>query len=129
VRFSVMHAGIPVGYVELGSGELTAGRLVPLPALDPLRETIREGSAALLSLGFFGAATVAGQNGAGPSLRAAADLHFDLFDDRGDLSPTTFVNLLESPDGGVVVLARHGHAHARVGAALPPNVRGESAIG
>ena len=44
MQFSVVHAGVPVGFVELSSGELVAGQLTPLPALDPLRETIREGS-------------------------------------------------------------------------------------
>jgi hypothetical protein len=123
VRFSVVHEGIPVGFVELGSGELVAGPLSPLPALDPLRDTIRDGSNALLALGFFGAATPAGQNGAGASLRAAAALRFDLFDERGDLSPATFVNVIEAPDGGVVVIARLAHAHAIVGAKLPVPVR------
>jgi hypothetical protein len=30
--------------------------------------------------------------------------------------PATFVNVLEAPDGGLVVFARLGHAHARVAA-------------
>jgi hypothetical protein len=85
-----------------------------------LRDTIRNGSDALLALGFFGAATAAGLNGVGASLRAAAALQFELFDDRGDLTPTTFVNVLEPPDGGLVVLARLGHAHATIGAKLSP---------
>ena len=126
MRFSVVHEGIPVGFVELASGELVAGQLTPLPALDPLRDTIRSGSNALLALGFFGAATAAGQNGAGASLRAAAALQFDLVDARGELSPATFVNVLEPPDGGLVVLARLGHAHATVGAALPTKLRDAS---
>ena len=126
MRFSVMHEGVPVGFVELSSGELVAGRLAPLPALDPLRDTIRDGSTALLALGFFGAATAAGRNGAGASLRAAASLRFELFDERGDLVPATFVNLIEPPDGGLVVLTRFGHSHALVGASLPPVVRSTS---
>jgi hypothetical protein len=121
-----MHEGIPVGFVELALGELVAGQLMPLPALDPLRDTIREGSNALLALGFFGAATPAGQNGAGASLRAAAALQFDLVDERGELSPSTFVNVLESPDGGLVVLARLSHAHATVGAKIPARPRRDS---
>ena len=47
-------------------------------------------------------------------------VRFDLFDARGDLTSVTFVNLIEAPDGGVVVLARFGHAHAMVTAPLPP---------
>jgi hypothetical protein len=116
VRFSVEHNGVPIGFVELDQGELVAGRLVPLPTLDSLRDTLRAGSRALLALGFFGAATPAGQNGAGDALRAAAALQFDLLDDRGEFVPTTFVNLIEAPDNEVVVLTRFGHAHAMVGA-------------
>lgn len=127
MRFSVLHDGIPVGSVELAPGELVAGPLTPLPAIEPLRETIRAGSDALLALGFFGAATPAGQNGAGEALRAAAELRFDLVDDDGTLRPATFVNLLEAPDGGVVVLARFGHAHAIVTAPLTPSPRRDSA--
>lgn len=126
MQFSVVHDGIPVGFVELAPGELVAGQLTPLPALDPLRDTIRDGSNALLALGFFGAATAAGQNGVGASLRAAAALEFDLVDARGELNPSTFVNVLESPDGGLVVLARLGHAHASIGAKLPDIGRGAS---
>ena len=126
MRFSVVHEGIPVGFVVLSPGELVAGQLVPLPSLDPLRNTIRAGSDALLALGFFGAATAAGQNGAGAALRAAAAVRFDLFDDRGNLSPATFVNVIEAPDGGLVVLARFGHAHSPVTAPLRPTDRSES---
>lgn len=127
MRYSVVHDGIPLGFVELGPGELVAGALAPLSALEPLRGTIRAGSNALLTLGFFGAATVAGQNGIGAALRAAAALQFDLVTDQGELAPATFVNLIEAPDGGVVVLARFGHAHAAVTAPTKPAPRRESA--
>jgi hypothetical protein len=120
MRYSVMHDGIPVGFVDLESGELVAGRLAPLPTIDSLRGTLRAGSEALLALGFFGAATEAGQNGSGTALRAAAALRFDLQDERGALVPTTFVNVIDAPDGGLVVLARFGHDHAAVGAAVHP---------
>jgi hypothetical protein len=59
-------------------------------------------------------------------LRAAASLHFDLFDERGQLTPATFINVLEAPDGGVVVLARFAHAHAAVGATIVPRPRSDS---
>lgn len=124
MRYSVVHDGVPIGFAELSAGELVAGPLAPLPALDPLHNTIRAGSNALLALGFFGAATAAGRNGAGAALRSAAALKFDLVTERGELIPTTFVNLIEAPDGGVVVLARFGHAHAAVAASLQPPLRG-----
>lgn len=127
MRFSVIHNGIPIGGVELAVGELVAGQLAPLPMIDPLRETLRAGSNALLSLGFFGAATEAGSNGAGGALRAAAALQFELVDERGEVVPTTFVNVIDAPDGGLVVLARFGHAHASVGAAVQPKPRSDSA--
>jgi hypothetical protein len=119
VQYAVMHEGVPVGYVDLAAGELVAGPLVPLPAFEALRPTVQAGSAALLAVGFFGAATPAGQNGAGAALHAAAVLQFDLVDVRGELVPATFVNLIEAPDGGLVVLARLAHAHARVPAVRP----------
>lgn len=125
MRYSVVHEGVPVGDVELAPGELVAGQLTPRPALDTLRETLHAGSEALLALGFFGAAAVGGQNGAEQALRAAADLRFDLFDARGELVPATFVNLIEAPDGGTVVLARLGHAHAEVPAPRVPTPRAE----
>ncbi|PYP77534.1 MAG: hypothetical protein DMD35_14370, partial [Gemmatimonadetes bacterium] len=109
-----MHEGVPVGHVELTGGELVAGPLVPLSAFDALRPTVQAGSAALLALGFFGAASAAGENGAGPALEAAAALRFDLVDLHDELVPATFVNIIEAPDGGLVLFARLGHAHARV---------------
>jgi hypothetical protein len=126
MRYSVMHNGIPVGFVELESGELVAGRLAPLPAIDSLRTTLRAGSEALLAFGFFGAATDAGRNGSGSALRAAAALRFDLYDDRDELVPTTFVNVIDAPDGGLVVLARFGHAHSAVGALVRPTPQADS---
>jgi hypothetical protein len=74
----------------------------------------------LLTLGFFGAATAEGPNGGGTALRAAAALRFDLIDLRGELAPTTFVNVIEAPDGGLVVLACFGHAHAAIPAVRTP---------
>ena len=75
----------------------------------------------MLALGFFGAATAVGQNGAETALHAAAELQFELVDLQGELVPATFVNVIEAPDGGLVLLARLGHAHARV-----PAVRSET---
>jgi hypothetical protein len=103
---------VPVGIVDLRPGELVAGTLTPMPALDVLRGTLRAGSEALLALGFFGAADATRTRDVAAALSAAAALRFDLFDLEGELTPTTFVNLIESEDGRVVVLARFGHAHA-----------------
>ena len=129
MRYTVVRdTGVPVGAVELKERELAAGRLARLPGYAPLRETVRAGSAALLALGFFGAAA-AGVEPAG-ALAAAAALHFDLLDPRGELVPTTFVNLIEAPaDGAVVVLARFRDAHAAVPARLtpPPGAGGQGA--
>jgi hypothetical protein len=109
-----VHEGVPIGYIEVPEGELVAAPLLALPAFEPLRPTVQAASAALLALGFFGAATAADRNGAGAALQAAAALQFDLVDLRGELVPATFVNVLEAPDGGLIVFARLGHAHARV---------------
>lgn len=126
MRFSVTHEGVPVGFVELRPGELVAGSLAPLPALEPLRDTIRAGSNALVALGFFGAPPRARESGSGQALRAAAALEFDLLNNRGELTPATFVNVLEVPDGDVVVIARFAHEHATVAAAVRPSLRRDS---
>jgi hypothetical protein len=126
MQFHVVHHGVPVGYVELQPGELVAGTLTPMPALDAVRDTLRAGSEALLALGFFGAADTRRTQDVGKALSAAAALRFDLFDLHGELRPTTFVNLIESEDGRVVVLARFGHAHAPKSAPRIQPVRPES---
>jgi len=126
MRFSVNHDGVPVGFVELSEGELVAGTLTPVAALDVLRPTIRAGSDALLALGFFGAASGAALNGAGTALRAAADLRFELVDIEGRVAHATFVNLIEAPDGGVVVIARLSHASAATPAFVSSPLRTDS---
>lgn len=60
---------------------------------------------------------------AATALRAVAALRFDLVTEHGELTPATFVNVVESSDAGLVVLARFAHAHALVGARRPPVVR------
>jgi hypothetical protein len=112
MQFQVVHRGVPVGQVDLVPGDLVAGTLTPTPAIDALRDTLRAGSEALLAMGFFGASDATRTHPDGQALSAAAALRFDLFDSRGELTPTTFVNLIESQDGRVVVIARFGHAHA-----------------
>jgi hypothetical protein len=57
-------------------------------------------------------------NGAGTALRAAADLRFDLIDVEGRLAHATFVNLIEAPDGGIVVIARLSNDHAAIPAVV-----------
>ena len=126
MRYTVLHRGVPIGFAELPPGELAAGPFAALPALAPLRDTVRRGSQALLALGFFGAATKAGQNGVGEALRKAADLEFELMNEAGRLIPATFVNLIEAPEGGLVLLARFGHAHSGVGAVRKPHAKADS---
>ena len=123
MRYTLLHRGVPIGFTELAPGELAAGPFVALPTLGAIRETVRKGSAALLPLGFFGAAARSGYRRTGAALRAAAALEFELLNEDGQLTPATFVNLIEAPDGGLVVLARFGHAHAGVVAALKPKER------
>ena len=125
MRYTVLHRGVPLGFAELAPGELAAGTFVPLPTLASIRNTVRKGSQALLALGFFGAATEAGRNGVGDALRAAAALEFELMNEAGNLIPATFGNLIEAPDGGLVLLVRFGHAHSGVGAPLKPRERSE----
>ncbi|HEY7394537.1 MAG TPA: hypothetical protein VH559_06820 [Gemmatimonadaceae bacterium] len=126
MRYSVNHDGVPVGFVELPEGELVAGKLAPVAGLEAFRPTIRAGSDALLALGFFGAASGVALNGAGTALRAAADLRFDLVDVDGGVVHANFVNLIESPDGGVVVIARFRDAHATEPALVPRPLQADS---
>ena len=119
MRYSVVHKGVPVGTVQLEPGELVAGVLAPLPALGPLLGTIYAGSEALFDLGFLGFARP-DRRGSIDALRAAASLEFDLVDDRGHLESATFVNLIESPEDGIVVLARFSLAHGADPARLRP---------
>ncbi|HYD52492.1 MAG TPA: hypothetical protein VEA99_07685, partial [Gemmatimonadaceae bacterium] len=102
MRFTVLHAGVPIGHVELAARDLVAGRLAATEALDPLLPTVRAGSRALLALGFFGAASPT-SDADGEALAAAAALRFDLVDENGALAPATFVNLIETEDERVVV--------------------------
>ena len=125
MRYTVLHRGVPIGFAELPPGELAAGPFVALPSIGEIRDTVRRGSQALLALGFFGAATKAGQNGVGEALRKAAELEFELMNEAGRLIPATFVNLIEAPEGGLVLLARFGHAHSGVGAARKPPEKAE----
>lgn len=125
-RYTVRHRGVPLGTVELEDRELSAGSMTPTASYASIQPVVREGSAALLRLGFFGAAMhMPGATDADDvPLRAAAELQFDLVDADQREVPATFVNLIEPPgDGRVVVLARLSHAHASVGAERKPPIR------
>lgn len=53
--YTVRRLGVPVGTVTLDANELiSAGVLNVLPGYASIRETVRDGSVALLNLGFFG---------------------------------------------------------------------------
>ena len=128
--FTVLHAGVPLGTVELPATELAAGRLVRLAGYGALAARIRSASAALLEFGFYGPPVSAisdpARRRARMSLLAGATLALELRTfDGGELAPTRFVNLIEAPENReVVVVARFREVHAGVPAdttwAAPP---------
>ena len=124
--FTVLHAGIPVGAVDLDPTGLAAGRLVRVAAYRVIAARVRAASEALFAFGFYGPAISAipdiRRRQARTALRSGAALRLEL----APLAPgrtmsTTFVNLIETPaDGQVVVIARFGGDSAPVPAPLPP---------
>lgn len=124
--FTVRHLGVPIGNVQLtADATVSAGQLTPTPAYAAIRDVVREGSNALLQVGFFGALAQLSNSGAPvPALRAAAALSLDLVDDAGNDVAATFVNLIEPPDDNqVVVLARLSHSYSRTPAMRSGPVR------
>ena len=124
--FTVLHAGIPVGAVDLAPTGLAAGRLVRVAAYRVIAARVRAASEALFAFGFYGPAISAipdiRRRQARTALRSGAALRLELAPlAPGRGMPTTFVNLIETPvDGQVVVIARFGGDSAPVPAPLPP---------
>ena len=120
MQYMVRHHGVPIGQVELAPREvLSAGVLIPNNAYNAIRETVRAGSATLLNVGFFRAASLIEDasplDERVPPLRAAAELAIDLVDVNGQEVAATFVNLIQPPnDNRLVVLARIAHAYADI---------------
>ena len=123
--FTVLHAGIPVGAVDLAPTGLAAGRLVRVTAYRAISARVRAASEALFAFGFYGPAASAipdiPRRQARMALRSGAALRLELAPlAPGRATATTFVNLIETPaDGQVVVIARFGDDSAPVPAALP----------
>jgi hypothetical protein len=127
--FSVHATTTSLGLVDLPAGDLVAGRLQPSPQYGSVREIIRDATNAFLHLGLFDAvapmlpALSAETRRRRRALARAARLQLSLVGADGARVPTDFVNLLEAPgDGGIVVLASFVSAPTWVGAALsvPP---------
>jgi hypothetical protein len=127
--FTVQHDGVPVGTAHLPIAELAAGRLGRLPAYAAVQPIVRAATAVLLEVGLFGAALHPAENPSAEVARArralirAASLRFELLGEQGERVQAAFVNLLEAPaDGGVIVVAGFGEAFALMGAhvTMPP---------
>jgi hypothetical protein len=115
---TVTFHGVPIGTVELEEYELTSGIMDTLDAYEAVRPTVRRGSAALLSVGFYGtAALVAGEGEplTAMALKEAAAMRFELRGERGEQLEADFVNLIEPPgERRVVIIARFRGAAAGV---------------
>lgn len=135
VWYTVDCNGTSLGVVELPGGLLVAGRLQPNSAYATIADTVRRATDVFIELGLFGAAaplappispTTRARRGA---MARAARLPLELMTERGARALTHFVNLLDSGDGGVIVLASFVEAPATVGALPGPTsyLGGESA--
>jgi hypothetical protein len=120
---TVTFHGVPIGTVELKEYELASGIMEPLNAYQAVRPTVRRGSAALLSVGFYGTAALAAGEGERATIEAlveAGALRFELRDERGEQLEADFINLIEPPDEDkVVAIARFRGAPSAVPARRP----------
>ena len=116
--YTVRHAGVPVGRVTLAPTELAAAPLIRLPAYHAIEARVRAASQVLLEYGFYGPPILANSDSerrrARIALASGATLNLDLvLIPSGALVPTTFVNLIEPRDGGVIVVVRFREEHAQ----------------
>lgn len=121
--YTVLDNETPIGTVDLEPGALVAAVMLRLPAYEALAPVTRAATAALLELGLFGGALPAlppypaellHQRRA---LTRAARLPLSLIDADGVVARTRFVNLLEAPaDGRIVVAAGFESSGTGVGA-------------
>jgi hypothetical protein len=85
---------------------------------------VRRGSAALLSVGFYGTAALAAGEGEPTTIEAlaeAAALRCELRNERGEQLDADFVNLIEPPnEETVVAIARFRGAPSGIPARRPP---------
>jgi hypothetical protein len=135
VWYTVKLHDVSLGIVELPSGLLVAGRLEPHAGYSGVKGIVQAATDAFLQLGVFGVAAPlvppipAAARARRAAMGRAARLRLTLATDDGTVAPPHFVNLLEAPaDGGIVVLAAFVEAPAVVGALLAPVARsgGES---
>lgn len=128
--YTVQHGAISLGTVELPVGVLAAARLEPARGYATVEPTVRRATSAFLHVGVFGAAAPllpsmsASERDLRQAMARAARLDFTLVGADGARAHTSFVNLLESPlDGGVVVLASFVSAFAPIGSPSGPSRR------
>ena len=123
--FSVRTGNASLGLVDLPAGRLVAARLERSPEYDAVAAVVREATDAFLHLGLFDAVAPmlppisADRRRWRRALALAARLRLTLADTSGEDARADFVNLLESPsDGGIVVLASFATEASAVGALL-----------
>jgi hypothetical protein len=119
MRYTLRSDGITLGHAELHTGSLVAARLDPAASYASIQAIVREATVAFLRLGLFAAAVPfapdepADVRDARAAMVLAAALQLELLDARGERVPTAFINLLDAPaDGGVVVLVCFDEAAA-----------------
>ena len=132
--YRVLVDGAAVGGVDLPPRRLAAGRMAGERDYDTIALRIRVASRVLVANGVYGPPLSARSNlerrRARLALAAAASLHVELeLMPGGEPVPTVFVNLIESPvDGDVVVVALFEQDIARAAVSIPAP-RGRTATG
>jgi len=97
--YDVTHNGVPIGRVSLTIGELGVGDLEPTSHYGAVRDLIRSASRSLWAVGFLpGSPTPGRQTTSIEAVTRAAELELELYDDKGVLVPTDFVNVVEHED-------------------------------
>jgi hypothetical protein len=134
--YTVLHDEAVVGVADLPIAGIAAAIMEPRPAYEAIRATTRAATVGLLEAGLFGGVLPAVPPFPGEVLRLrramarAARLSLTLVAPTGAVADASFVNLLEAPeDGRVIVVAGFHSVRALVGARIqePPSRSGDCA--
>ena len=105
IHCTISHRGVPIGRVDVGAvaGTVTV-EFAPLSAFDAWRQLAEEVGRALSAAGFFGRGGMqrsglsVGERSAKLDEGASWGRELELRDRRGELVPTTFIEIAQVPD-------------------------------
>jgi hypothetical protein len=125
--YTVLHGETPIGVVDLPLVGFTAAPMYPLPGYAEIQRTTQAATNALLEAGLFGATLPPLPPFPRDIIRLrramarAARLELSLVNHSGARVHSSFVNVLEAPhDGRVIVVAAFPSAGALAGAVTTP---------